>query len=136
MVTVAEAFTDALSVSVLQGLARPQENLLGLVAQYEFRGNFTWEARRESYERIHAVRLGECPHWANLRTGVEIRNAIAHGLGTLTVRQRAEVSRWQRRFPEVGVRLDGYRIDIGPEAVQGCLRYVSGFIRWLDIAVM
>ena len=37
LVTIAEAFTDALSVSVLQGVAQPEERLLGLIAQYELR---------------------------------------------------------------------------------------------------
>jgi len=135
IVTVAEAFADARSVTLLQGLARPEKQLLGLVAQYEVRSNYTWEARRESYERVHAVRFVDCPDWTNLKTGAEIRNAIAHGLGTLTVRQRGELARWQRRFPQVRVRLDGYRVEISPEAVQECLRYVSAFVRWLDAAL-
>jgi hypothetical protein len=132
LVTIAEAFTDSLSVSLLRGRAQPEPQLMGLVNQYELRAGPTWEARRESYERIHGVRFGACPHWASLKIGTEIRNAIAHGLGTLTVRQRAELAKWQRGFPKVSVGLDGYRLEVTPDSIQECMRYASGFVRWLD----
>jgi hypothetical protein len=133
MISIDEAYCDALSIEVLRGaFPAPDRRLQELIAEHELRACSSWRNRADAFATYHGVKLSQFPDWAKLKAGVEIRNAIAHGLGGLTVRQRDEAAKHRRTFAQNQVVLVGFRLEVRPDAVKECLRYSAAFIRWLD----
>lgn len=62
----------------------------------------SWASIRGAFEGWHGVR----PDWKPLEGVQEVRNAIAHGLGTLTHRQAATRSSTTDRIGRVGLTVD------------------------------
>lgn len=65
-----------------------------------------WEGIRNSYKAWYNVR----PKWEDIEQLVEVRNAIAHGLGQLTRLQRLKLDSTLAKIASAGVRLQSDRI--------------------------
>lgn len=63
----------------------------------------TWDGIRDSYKSWYDIR----PDWEPLAQLVEVRNAIAHGLGELTRLQRAKLRSTLTKITGAGVKVDG-----------------------------
>jgi hypothetical protein len=47
----------------------------------------SWEERKKAFATYHDVPLGSCAGYSDVAAAVQVRNAVAHGLGSLTRRQ-------------------------------------------------
>lgn len=89
LVSVTEAYLDALSMQELQR-AQPftGQPLQTMLTEHEITATANWRSRTQNYKDYHGVRLGPLPGHTSVMAAVQVRNAIAHGLGRLTARQR------------------------------------------------
>lgn len=61
-----------------------------------------WEGIRNSYKAWYDVR----PRWTDIDRLIEVRNAVAHGLGQLTRTQRLKLASTLAKITSAGVRVD------------------------------
>jgi len=104
-----------------------------LVENAELRASTTWQERRDAFSGYHNIRLGELARWSELDAGIEVRNAIAHGLGELTPLQRKGAA--ARKIGQIGVSLSDGRVLITDKSLQHCRDVCIAFIRSLDAAM-
>jgi len=98
----------------------------------------SWFARNRVWretEQIDVEDQTQFPDWPVVLGFVEARNAIQHGLGSLTRRQlspryRASVL---NALVAAQVRLSGSRIVLTDQAVATCFRHCSAFVLSMDI---
>lgn len=64
----------------------------------------TWSSIQDSYKNWYAM----TPSWTELKQLIEVRNAVAHGLGQLTRIQRLRGA--SIKITQAKIRLDGDRI--------------------------
>jgi hypothetical protein len=129
LISIVEAYVDTLSAQLLRQDLPIADTLVRKMLQYiELRTSVTWEERRTAFEHFHGIRLGEQARWSELDAGIQVRNAIAHGLGTLTPRQRTKSLVTKLAQIKVGLR-DGSVIitDISLRHCRDvCVDFVSG----------
>ncbi len=84
----------------------------------------TWSSIQDSYKSWYSLQ----PAWTKLNELVEVRNAIAHGLGQLTRLQRAKPGT-ATKIGQAGIRLSGDRVILEEadleNAHRACLQLVS-----------
>lgn len=68
----------------------------------------TWESQKEAFKKW----LGAKPNWANLDGLAEARNAIAHGLGTLTRRQVKSHQSTMTKLSRTGISVTNDRLTL------------------------
>jgi hypothetical protein len=133
LISIDEAYCDALSVQAIRGtLANPDRFLSLLLDEHEINASSNWKKREETFSQYHGITLSKFEQWQLLSAGIQARNAIAHGLGSLTGRQRTALATQQRRLSKVRIGLLGIRLQISSEAVDECVRFSKAFVRWLD----
>jgi len=136
LISIDEAYCDALSSYVLRGaIQNPGRYLEALLSEHEVKATSNWRERQDSMTTFHGVRLTDCPVWGDVQTGTQIRNAVAHGLGTLTPRQRAKIRYHRESFAALDVQMAGIRVIVTFDAVLRCATYSKQFVAWLDDAV-
>lgn len=91
----------------------------------------TWSSIQESYKNWYGVR----PSWTTMDQLVEVRNAIAHGLGQLTRIQRAKRRSTVARIVQTGIRLNGDWIVLEEEDLETAKNACIGLISELDVLV-
>ncbi|MBJ7519368.1 MAG: hypothetical protein JHC84_06705 [Solirubrobacteraceae bacterium] len=92
----------------------------------------TWERRDKSWKRYFAVDVETYGDHARLRGYVEARNAIVHGLGELSRKQRANPADAVAKLRKAGITVVNNRVVIEAAHVDDCARTVIAFVRWLD----
>jgi hypothetical protein len=131
LVSVAEAYTDIV-VEDLFGREFPQRGriLAALVENALDISSMKWEERKNAL-RMHGASVAAFDRWSQFDIAIDVRNAIVHGLGGLTRRQRKDV-KIPRKLATLDIYIQGGRIVLEPRhLLQGrdlCVRYV----RWLD----
>ena len=134
LISVVEAYLDIVSAALFRENAPTTHDLVRrLVESTERRASATWQDRREAFETYHHIRLGELARWSELDAGIEVRNAIAHGLGQLTPRQRNGTA--ARKISQIGVGLSDGRILVTDDSLRRCRDVCVDFIRSLDQAM-
>jgi hypothetical protein len=68
---------------------------------------------------------------------VEARNAIMHGLGQFTRKQRRKDGGKSvtEQLKRIGLTVSGLKISLPPAAARRCADTSIGFILWLDLQV-
>jgi hypothetical protein len=95
------------------------------------RGINTWNEQKESYAKW----LGVTVDWKVVERLAEARNAVAHGLGTLTRRQLRKEASVRNKLREAGIELDGIRIMLSDAAISSAAGDCRDLIHRLDLAV-
>jgi hypothetical protein len=135
LVSIAEDFAaEALRTHgrpLLRGSERMVSDAWGLL---EARAERSWDERAAAFKRWLHINLGDCAAYADFRAFVQARNAIAHGLGRLTPRQRrgSDAASIVQSLRVAGVTVSGERIEVKDESVDRCCTVVVSFILWLD----
>ena len=95
----------------------------------------TWAGVAEGWRDWFAVKLDDCAAYANLQGYIEVRNAIVHGLGTLTRRQlrKKDGQATRDRIKKAGVAVVERRVELSPANIEGCAITSVEFIEWLDL---
>ena len=134
MVSVVEAFVDTLSSQAFRHRIDEQDDLVvALVNAAEARADTSWSERKSAFQTYHGVNLGSCHGWTAVESSHLVRNAIAHGLGSLTRRQANKGSRSKVRG--AGVVLVDDVIWITDASLARCRDSSATFVRDVDAKV-
>jgi len=135
LVSVTEATVDALGTELTNRDLRSIDAVIRLlILEKELAAASNWPSRRKSFKRHHKVDLQKCAEHGRLEGAIEVRNAIAHGLGSLTTRQLHSVET-PKALAKVNVTVaDGF-VDLRAVHVHDCHSYLSAFLRSLDSMV-
>jgi hypothetical protein len=99
----------------------------------EDRATVSWDARRTHYKAWLGITI-KGTEWERFFVLVNLRNAVAHGVGQLTRRQaRKNQVQLVSDFASVGVALKGTHIEFLNGAVRTCAGVASTFIKRLDL---
>lgn len=137
IVTIVEAYTDAALEAMFRGVVpATSPAAIRLLEAHLLDATQRWEARKKSFAEHHALPLGDVavgfPGWSKLDGMIEVRNSIAHGLGSLTRQQRQSPMRTAARCSQVGVRIDAAEVLVDDVSLGTAARVAEDFVRWLD----
>jgi hypothetical protein len=132
LVAIAEDFSLARLVDVVEeGL--PRDEVVSLLWESELdRSGNTWEQREGLWKRFRGVRAADFSDHSALQGFVDARNAISHGLGSLTRKQLRSRTKVVPRLTAAGIRLSGTGLLLGADDVERCASVVFAFVEWLD----
>jgi hypothetical protein len=101
-----------------------------LVINAELKASTTWYDRKNALSQYHHIKVGEFDRWYELDAGIEVRNAIAHGLGQLTRRQRQ--GKAESKVSQIGVIVRDGSIVIDNRSLKRCRDVCINFVCYLD----
>lgn len=131
-VSVVEATLDALALELTKvALKRVDAVISNLILEKEIAGSSSWEARRRMFRRHHGIDLRSCVSWREIEAAVDVRNAIAHGLGKLTARQLASREVFAR-LAHLGIDVVDNRVHVERSAITDLIRFCGEFIEDVD----
>lgn len=135
LVSVAEASLDSLSVELTEeNVDSIDEVVRRLMLEKELAVSSGWDAKRRSFKRHHGVDLRKCDEYKRVEGAIEVRNAIAHGLGRLTTKQQMSVE-CPKKLAAINVLVVNGAVDIGSGHLEECARYLTEFLRAVDSKV-
>jgi hypothetical protein len=131
MISIVEAYVDIITSSLFRERITTQNDLMQrLVINAELKASTTWYDRKNALSNYHQIRVGEFDRWYELDAGIEVRNAIAHGLGQLTRRQRQ--SKAESKVSQIGVIVRDGSIVIDNHSLKRCRDVCINFVCYLD----
>jgi hypothetical protein len=134
MVSIVEAYADLMSSEMFEaGTPNANDLVRQLVADVELRSSSTWDRRATAFKDFHQVRLPSIERWRELQAAVQARNAVAHGLGNLTPRQRTGST--ARTLTRIKVDVRDQRIQVSEAALVRVRDDLVRFLRDLDRAI-
>jgi hypothetical protein len=130
---VAEEFSRAVLVECSAPLVPDHPMLQALWVSAEGQAE-TWPGQEKAWQDWHGIALKSEMVYRQLRTVVQARNAIVHGLGELTRRQLGSDGgrKVRKELATVGIRTSGRRLIIDDAAMKRSLAAARAFIFWLD----
>ncbi|MGO4340380.1 hypothetical protein [Pedococcus sp. 2YAF34] len=138
LVAVVEAYVDAVSMHRMTKVLDARPTLVALMLRdFELTSSGTWQARHDAYDDYHHFSLRSRNGWGTVTAGIDVRNCLAHGLGTLTAKQRG-----QTKLPSIvkvlDVSIGGNRMHLSattvPRLAAGCEQFVRHVDQSLDLA--
>jgi hypothetical protein len=90
-----------------------------------------WPDRERTFSRYHVTPLKKVSQYDKLKAGTDVRNAIAHGVGRLTPRQRNQKTR--KRIESVEVAVRDNCVVLTDLSMLTCLNYCRSFVSELDL---
>jgi hypothetical protein len=133
MVSITEAYTDALSEQVLRrSVPTGSRSAELLLEEYLLKSAQTWSARKTAFVVHHQKPLTTFPEWQYLSSSIDLRNSIAHGLGGLSNRQKQSALSTIRSIRKIGVEYVGGRFEIWSHHVYEIERRSRAYVLWLD----
>ncbi|MGM1061370.1 hypothetical protein [Saccharothrix sp. Mg75] len=132
-VGVVESYLDSLGGQIWRETIKSHSSVIRqLVTDMELRATSTWDERKSSLSRYHSIDIQSFGRWSEFDAAIDVRNAIAHGLGSLTMRQRNSKDRDKIRA--IGVSVVGDRIDLDWNALDRCYLLCRELILYVDAA--
>ena len=136
LVSITEATVDLLAAELTEkSLSDVDEVLRLLMLEKELAASSSWESRRRAFKRHHGVDLRKCNEHKKVEGAVEVRNAIAHGLGRLTTRQ-AISQETTKRLKAIDVSETHGYVQLNAEDLKQCASYSADFLRSVDAEVL
>lgn len=137
IVAILEAYTDAALEAMFRGVVRVSSPAaIRLLESHLLDATQRWEGRKKSFAEHHSMPLGDMtvgfPQWSKLDGMIEVRNSIAHGLGSLTRQQRQNPTRTAGRCSQVGVRIEAGEVLVDRASLDKAAQVADDFVRWLD----
>jgi hypothetical protein len=134
LVSIVEAYVDTTTSDLFRSdVAGLGDFHLKLADTASQDASQSWRSRKDALNKYYDVSIGACASWSIFDSSVDVRNAIAHGLGHLTPRQRNAKTRG--KIMASGVRLRGDRIAIDAKALRTCLDACVTFITEVDLLI-
>ena len=136
IVAIAEEFSRRLLITKTEVQVpqnRPVLKKLWLKAEDQAEGR--WEEHLRAWKDWHQIPLASESTYTNLRPFIEARNAIMHGLGELTRRQRRgnQEATLRGELKHVGIDVIGTRLVVHDKAVARCAGACKTFVEQLDL---
>lgn len=137
IVAIVEAYTDAALEAMFRGVVPASSPAaIRLLETHLLDATRRWEERKKSFAEHHALPLGDMtvgfPGWSKLDGMIEVRNSIAHGLGSLTRQQRQNPMRTAAKCSQIGVRIDAGEVLVDNVSLSTAAQVAEDFVRWLD----
>lgn len=132
LVSIAEEFSVALLVELTEARLPTDARVATLWERYVERETDTWEQRFGSWASLHQIVFTSFPKYSPLRGFIEARNAIMHGLGTLTRKQLKNPQKAIGRLNAARVGVVSNRLILTQDHVTECAGVMRELIRWLD----
>ncbi len=95
------------------------------------RATSSWKEQKEAYKNW----LGVDTDWKVVERLAEARNAVAHGLGTLTRRQLRKEQSVRYKLKSAGISMVGIRIVLSDAALASAAAGCRDLIHRVDLAV-
>jgi hypothetical protein len=131
MVSIVEACLDTVGSSLLREDYPSAPDLYRkLIDEAEVTSSRGWPDRRKAFKHYHGIDLSTVPRHGDLDGVSDVRNAIAHGLGVLTPRQRTASVR--RRIESVDVPVRDNRVIVADNSISFCYEFSREFIIGFD----
>lgn len=94
----------------------------------------SWPRQVDAWKKWHSIDVTTEAAYKAFRPAVEARNAIVHGLGTLTRRQtRKDGGRATAEMLRTsGITVQSGRVVVDAKATADCIKRAGVFIDWLD----
>ena len=127
MISITEAFcVDRLLELVEVEVSRAGSNILTLIwDRASISAVSTWPNIQDAYKNWYAI----SPNWTDLNRLIEVRNAIAHGLGQLTRVQRAKRQSTITKIGQANIQVKGDRVVLEEANLQNvkvaCVTLIS-----------
>ncbi len=132
LVSIAEAYTDALSSILFEPLILDGRKVVrSLVSEAQINVSKSWRDRIEGFRTHHQIDLTKCPVWSQIRGAIEVRNAIAHGLGGLTPKQLGAPG-IRGKFLSIQVAVLEGRVVLTDKNVQCVTKWSIDYVGYLD----
>jgi len=106
-----------------------------LMVEKEIAGSSTWDARVRIFRRHHHVNLTKASRYAYLEGAIQVRNAVAHGLGRLTARQVLS-DLVPRQLALVNVALVNEHVDLRVDNIVECADCATEFLLSVDVLAL
>lgn len=133
MIGITEAFCgERLLISIEDEIAPERSVVLSKIwDQAAVRATQTWVAQAEAYRDWADVR----PSWTDVKDLADARNAVAHGLGKLTRRQRSQVEKITAKLSRFDISVRDYRVILTEPALEKVAHACIAHIREVDVAL-
>lgn len=138
LVAVAEEFSRRLLVGITEPQVPQDRQVLKLLwARAEDQAEGSWPEHLKAWKEWHRVPLAEEGIYQDLRPFVDARNAIMHGAGELTRKQRRgnQEASLRGAWKNIGIDLLGTRLIVHDKAVTKCADACKAFVKNLDLRV-
>lgn len=132
LVSVTEAALDTLGVELTsKDVPNPGSVITLLMLEKELASTSSWAVRRKAFKRHHHLDIHKCARFGEVEGAIEVRNAIAHGLGRLTTRQvqSAETAKLLQR---VNVSIVNGFVELRAGHLRECADYCFDFLSDVD----
>lgn len=133
LVSIVEAFVDTCCNHLFDLKTQSHDlfvhNLTAAAADQAYQ---SWDAREKAFATYHNVRLRSCTRYNEVEAAVQVRNAIAHGLGSLTRRQN---KKHMRKMATVGITFRDRSLVIDASSLYLCVQSSVAFVTDLDVRI-
>lgn len=117
LVSTVEAYTDAVGSELLWESVGGASGLVEYLArEAEVASAMSWDARVTHLRRHFGVNVKASTSWEQFEASTHARNAVAHGLGSLTAAQRRSTS-VVPKLRKVGIVVSGGRLVLDEDCV-------------------
>jgi hypothetical protein len=131
LVSIVEAFVDTCCNHLFDLKVRGQQMFVhNLASAARDLASAGWDERKKAFSTYHGVPLGSCARYSDVDCAVQVRNAIAHGLGSLTRRQRN--TKDMVKITSVGIILRNQALIIDKDALDRCVLACATFVADVD----
>jgi hypothetical protein len=135
LVSIIEAYVDAVSMHRMGTVVDAKPTLVALMLRdFELTSSNAWQDRHDAYETYHGFSLRSRVGWAPIKAGIEVRNCLLHGLGSLTAKQRG-----QTKLPSVikiiDVSIGTNRMHLSTPTVPKLGAGCDAFVRHVDSSI-
>lgn len=131
LMSITEAYVDTVLAAELTGqVPLPNTLVRRLLDDRIEDASRGWNDRKDLGILV-GVRVTDFPAWSRVDTAIDVRNAIAHGLGRLT-RLQTKDGKVATALRQHGVQIDGRDLRLSAKNITDCKELCLGFVKWLD----
>ena len=140
IVAILEAYTDAVLEAMFNNvIPASSPAAIRLLEGHLADATQGWDSRKRSFADHHGLHLGDNVHgfakWSQILAMIEVRNSIAHGLGSLSRQQRRDPTRAAARCAQIGVRVEASEVIVSYVNLQQAAGLAEDYIKWLDAKI-
>lgn len=135
MIAVIEAYVDAVSMHRMGKVVDRRQTLVSLlIGDFELASSGTWQERHDSFDRYHGFTLKSRDGWGSISAGIDVRNCLMHGMGTLTAKQRKQ-TRLASALREIDVSVGSNRMYLSAVTVPKLAKACEAFVAHVDVSI-
>jgi hypothetical protein len=133
LLSITESFASQLLLREIDKAAARAKSLSidRILDDAAVKGTSGWSDQQRAYENWLGVKVD----WKVVDRLAEARNAVAHGLGTLTRRQLRNETKVRNKLKQAGITLTGIRIVLSDPALASAATDCRSLVHRLDLAV-